>query len=1534
MILALAIVSCDWFMNEPPTCIITNPLDSMSYDIGEVLYISVEAEDSDGEISYVQIYIDNVAITSIDSFPWTYIWNTAGKDEASYKIKAIAYDNDDDSKSDEIIIFLENSAPVAFFTVDSTHGHTQSVFRFDATRTYDTSDDSSTLLIRWDWTNDGTWDTNYSTERIATHQFEIPGTYTIRMEVKDSYDLTSEMILMVYVEPYNSAPTAKFRFTPKSPEMETEVTFDASESFDLEDESQTLEVRWDFESDGSWDTGYLVTKTKTYTYSKDGTYRVKLEVRDSGGLTDTLTKEITVLYKNQAPTASIQCSPSYGDTQTRFTFSAAKCQDLEDETSVLEVRWDWESDGEWDTGFDTLKVITHRFSNQGTFTVTLEVRDSEGLSTTATKDVFVSDYNSAPTAKFIITPESGDTETHFTFDASPSFDSQEQTSALQVRWDWESDGEWDTGYSQTKTITHQFSEAGSYRIKMEVIDSGELTDTISHVLIVNYKNEAPTASFTNTPEHGTTETLFYFDASSSVDIEDPVSELSVRWDWESDGMWDTGYSTTKTTTHTFDESATYTVRLEVKDTDGGTGTVEKDIFVADYNSAPTACFTYTPENGNTETVFTFDASTSFDNEETPTNLRVRWDWENDGTWDTGYSTAKTATHRFKVSGNYTVKLEVQDSGDLTSTTTHTVQVSHKNTAPVAVLNGNPNYGTTETIFTFDVLESSDLEDDLSDLIVRWDWESDGIWDTGFDTSKMITYSFTKDGNYTVKVEVRDTEELSGFDTKEIFISQLNTAPSARFVIDPLSGDTETQFTFDASDSYDNEEDNEYLQVRWDFENDGIWDTGYSTQKTATHRYDSAGIYQVLMEIRDSGELTDTISHKITIIYKNTPPIAAFLVDPSFGNTETLFTFDATISSDKEDAIKDLQIRWDFEDDGIWNTDFDTSKTITHQFPVGGTYPVKLEVIDTEGLTHSTKKEVIVANINTAPTPIAEVSPLIGNTRTDFTFDASKSYDKEDAQAYLQVRWDFDNDSIWDTEYSTDKISQFRYKDAGTYLASLQVRDRGGMTGDTLVNVIVEEYVNTAPVALFSVDPTSGPPETLFHVDATSSYDYEDELADLQVRWDWENDGIWDTGFSYKKTASHLYDSDGTYTINMEIRDREGLTNTKTGTVVVSSTNNVPIAVISSDANSGDTETVFSFDASGSSDAEDALASLEVRWDWESDGSWDTGYSTTKTLTHTFTTAGNYTVTLEVRDTEGATAQATKDIYVAAVNTAPVAVFTANYSTGTTETVFTFDASDSYDAEDNASNLQVRWDWDGDGTFETPYQPVSQLMEHQFNIAGIYPVTARVKDSGGLTDDATISYTITEYENQAPTAGFTVTPESGYIGTIFEFDASNSVDLEDGQNLLYIWDWDNDGNWDTDTLSVYTATYKFESAGSYVVKLIVIDSQGLVDEATATINVSTTVYYAPTAIFSVSSTTINVGDTLTVDASESFDTANYEYTLRYRWDWEDDGSWDTGYESNATKKHVYDAAGNKTIRLEVIDDDDQVGTTTQTITVNP
>ncbi|MGD2179294.1 MAG: hypothetical protein PVG71_15905, partial [Anaerolineae bacterium] len=62
-------------------------------------------------------------------------------------------------------------------------------------------------------------------------------------------------------------------------------------------------------------------------------------------------------------------------------------------------------------------------------------------------------------------------------------------------------------------------------------------------------------------------------------------------------------------------------------------------------------------------------------EDSTTALQVRWDWQNDGIYDTGWSATKIATHAFSVQGSHTVRLEVRDTGGLTGGITRQVTVS-------------------------------------------------------------------------------------------------------------------------------------------------------------------------------------------------------------------------------------------------------------------------------------------------------------------------------------------------------------------------------------------------------------------------------------------------------------------------------------------------------------------------------------------------------------------------------------------------------------------------------------------------------------------------------------------------------------------------------------------------------------------------------------------------------------------------------------------------------------------------------------------
>jgi formylglycine-generating enzyme required for sulfatase activity len=124
-----------------------------------------------------------------------------------------------------------------------------------------------------------------------------------------------------------------------------------------------------------------------------------------------------------------------------------------------------------------------------------------------------------------------------------------------------------------------------------------------------------------------------------------------------------------------DINGTYTISVEVSD-----GQVVDTSSVAVHvsgtaNTAPTASFTLTPSSGTTATTFQVDASGCTDAQTPTAQLEARWDWTNDGTYDTSWSTTKTASHQYSFIDNYTIKLQVRDPEGLTGETTHSVTVT-------------------------------------------------------------------------------------------------------------------------------------------------------------------------------------------------------------------------------------------------------------------------------------------------------------------------------------------------------------------------------------------------------------------------------------------------------------------------------------------------------------------------------------------------------------------------------------------------------------------------------------------------------------------------------------------------------------------------------------------------------------------------------------------------------------------------------------------------------------------------------------------
>jgi len=108
---ALVIYTCEE-ENKRPTCNIITPSNNATFYKGDIIIISVEATDPDGTILEIQLVIDDIGITSLQTFPYNYEWITASETEGSHEIEVTAIDNKGGKNSSIIHVTIESSLPV------------------------------------------------------------------------------------------------------------------------------------------------------------------------------------------------------------------------------------------------------------------------------------------------------------------------------------------------------------------------------------------------------------------------------------------------------------------------------------------------------------------------------------------------------------------------------------------------------------------------------------------------------------------------------------------------------------------------------------------------------------------------------------------------------------------------------------------------------------------------------------------------------------------------------------------------------------------------------------------------------------------------------------------------------------------------------------------------------------------------------------------------------------------------------------------------------------------------------------------------------------------------------------------------------------------------------------------------------------------------------------------------------------------------------------------------------------------------------
>ncbi len=331
--------------------------------------------------------------------------------------------------------------------------------------------------------------------------------------------------------------------------------------------------------------------------------------------------------------------------------------------------------------------------------------------------------------------------------------------------------------------------------------------------------------------------------------------------------------------------------------------------------------------------------------------------------------------------------------------------------------------------------------------------------------------------------------------------------------------------------------------------------------------------------------------------------------------------------------------------------------------------------------------------------------------------------------------------------------------------------------DTLIQTdLITVDLPPAPVAAFSGDPLNG----CEPLDVT----FTDETTGDVTTWAWD---FGDGATSTEQHPAHTYSASGDYDVQLTATGPGG-SDTLTQTAYVSVTPEV-VADFSTSAVTGV--------APVSIDFTDQSTGSPTSWYWEFG---DGGTDTAQNPSHTYSTAGTYSVMLITTGVCGPDTLIQTDLITIDLPPAPVAAFSGDPVSGCGPLEVTF--------TDESGGDITSWAWDfGDGATSTEQHPV-----HTYTYAGDFDVQLTVTGPGGsdfLEEIAFISVT------PDVAADFLATPTTGTAPVSVDFE-----DLSGGSPNTWSWDF-GDGGSD----SAQNPSHTYTQAGTYTVRLIAFGTCG-------------------------------------------------------------------------------------------------------------
>ena len=919
---------------------------------------------------------------------------------------------------------------------------------------------------------------------IPTHTYASSGEYTVVLTVTDSDAETDDDHATATITIGHQAPEADAG-PPAVGTAGVAVSFDGSGSSDPD--GPIAQYDWDFGDGNSlFDGG----PTPSHVYTAPGDYTVYLAVTDGDGAQDTAETAASIDSDPLPPRADAG-KPYDGITGLDVTFNGSRSFDLDG--TIDQYDWDF---GDNTTGNG--EIVDHTYAAPGSYRVTLQVTDNDGLTDTNSSRAEIADGNEPPTA-YAGQGQEGKVEQPFTFNGSGSVDRD----GTVASYDWDfGDGNTGTG----ENPIHTYTVAGDYLVFLTVTDDDGATDSDSTTATV-YANNLPPVSDAGGPYTGNVNVAVNFDGTVSADSDGTI----VQYDWDY-GDGNSAVNAGAVPTHTYTVAGTYDVSLTVTDNGGDTNSSWTTAAI-DSSNVPPMADAGGPYGHKVDVPVHFDGSGSSD----PDGTIDQYDWDF-GDNNTATDAGPMPSHTYAAPGVYDVVLTVTDNnGDTAKSATKALIADIGNLPPTADP-GGPYARDQGVAVHFNGVGSSDPDGS----IVQYDWDfGDGNTAINGGPTPSHAYSVTVVGAYLVTLTVTDDGGATNTRTTVAAIGLDNREPSSD-AGGPYGGAVGVPVLFNGSASSD--PDGSIGRYDWDF-GDGNTGSGLFS----THTYTAPGAYTARLTVTDNRGASNQSTASVIVGDGAKLPPRADANGPYNGVIGVPLTLDGSKSTDPDGDITAWD--WDFGDGditvmgmGLFPASVGTGPTVDNSYLAGGLYSVILQVTDDDGLSASDSSTARIGDLSLPPTANAS-GPYKGRVGVPVAFDGSDSSDPDgDITRY---DWDFGDGNIANDAGATPTNV---YATGGKYIARLTVTDDSGET-DTDITIVNVGIGNLTPQA-DAGGVVSGKVGRAITFDGTASRDPDGSVANYA--WSF-GDGNTGTG----PNPTHSYAAAGKYFVTLSVTDNDG-----------------------------------------------------------------------------------------------------------------------------------------------------------------------------------------------------------------------------------------------------------------------------------------------------------------------------------------------------------------------------------------------------------